>query len=127
MKPQVREWARKAEEDWEAANRLARGKKPLYSLVCFHAQQCAEKYLKAVLEQKAVAIPKTHDLVALVELAQPELAALLLRKAELELMTGYAVAARYPGESATRTQAHKSLSIADSIRATIRNLLGISK
>jgi len=124
MKPQAKEWVQKAEEDWEAANRLGRGKKPLYSLVCFHAQQCAEKYVKAVLEQKAVPIPKTHDLVALVELAQPELIALLLKKIELEIMTGYAVAARYPGENATRAQARKSLKIADSIRTTVRQSLG---
>jgi HEPN domain-containing protein len=48
MKPSTREWVAKAEEDYLAALDLARRRKrPLWSGVCFHAQQCAEKYLKA--------------------------------------------------------------------------------
>jgi len=125
MKPQAREWTRKADEDWAAANRLSRGKKPIYNLVCFHAQQCLEKYLKAVLEQKAVPVPRTHDLAVLVELAQPELNALLLQKPELEILSGYAVASRYPGDNATKAQAHQSLRIASSIRKSVRQLLGL--
>lgn len=48
MKPITREWVNKAEEDWEAARTLARKRKnPAHNAVCFHAQQSAEKYLKA--------------------------------------------------------------------------------
>jgi len=101
MKPQVKEWVQKAEEDWQAARKLGRGRKPLYNLVCFHAQQCAEKYLKAVLEQKTSPIPRTHDLVALIELAQPEMMALLLRKTEMEMLTG-------AGESITSSPSETS-------------------
>jgi len=63
MKRSTREWAAKAEEDYLAAVDLARRRKqPLWSGVCFHAQQCAEKYLKARLEEANLAIPRTHDL-----------------------------------------------------------------
>jgi len=111
MKPQAKEWIEKAEEDLQAAKRLIRGRKPLYNLVCFHAQQSAEKYLKAFLEEKGFSIPRTHDLVALINIAQPELNFLLLQKDDLERITGYAVAFRYPGESATRKEAKQALEI----------------
>ena len=53
MKTITQEWADKAEEDWEAALDLARRrKKPTNNAVCFQAQQCAEKYLKAWLVVK---------------------------------------------------------------------------
>jgi HEPN domain-containing protein len=43
----LQEWIRKAEEDYTAATVLARRRKhPTPSVVCFHCQQCAEKYLK---------------------------------------------------------------------------------
>jgi len=123
MNRPAKEWMEKAEEDFEAANRLIKGRKPLYNLVCFHAQQSAEKYIKAVVELKGVAVPKTHDLLSIVDLAQPELAHLLLMKQDLELLTAYAVAARYPGENATRRQAQRSLKTARLIRESIRQRL----
>lgn len=46
----LEEWIRKAEQDFEYARMgIRRRKSPLYDGVCFHAQQCAEKYLKAFL------------------------------------------------------------------------------
>jgi HEPN domain-containing protein len=49
----LREWTRKAEEDYIAAITLARlRKQPTPSTVSFHCQQCAEKYLKAFLVQQ---------------------------------------------------------------------------
>ena len=66
MKPSTREWVVKAEEDYLAAVDLSRRRKrPLWSGVCFHAQQCAEKYLKARMEEASLAIPRTHDLEVL--------------------------------------------------------------
>ena len=50
MKKLTREWIRKAEADHHAAVKLHRGSDPLHDIVCFHCQQCAEKYLKALDE-----------------------------------------------------------------------------
>lgn len=48
---EVREWLKKAEEDFAGALHLSRRrKKPLPDLVCFHCQQAAEKFLKAFLK-----------------------------------------------------------------------------
>ena len=62
----VREWIEKADGDLVTASREYRArKKPNYEGVCFHAQQCIEKYLKAVLQKYGVPFQKTHDLSVL--------------------------------------------------------------
>jgi HEPN domain-containing protein len=49
MKPTTVEWVAKAEGDFLTAGRELRARKsPNYDAVCFHAQQCAEKYLNAL-------------------------------------------------------------------------------
>ena len=66
MKPITKEWIAKAEGDWASALREVRArKKPNYDSACFHAQQCAEKYLKARLQEASTPFGKTHDLVKL--------------------------------------------------------------
>ena len=58
-------WVVKAEEDYEVARSALRRKKPFTYTACFHAQQCAEKYLKALLVADAHPFSKTHDLLTL--------------------------------------------------------------
>src|SRR5438046_9327899 len=70
MKASTREWVAKAEEDFTVALLLARPrKKPLWSPVCFHAQQCVEKYLKARLNEASIPFHRTHDLEQLLNQA----------------------------------------------------------
>ena len=70
MNPLTAEWVAKAEADYEGAVDLRRRRKnPLPDLVCFHCQQCAEKYLKAILQEAGIAFPKTHVLADLLALA----------------------------------------------------------
>jgi len=72
MKPSTREWIKKAEGDFLAAQALARRRKiPLHDQVCFHCQQSAEKDLKARLEEAHIFSPKTHDLKKLLNLVLP--------------------------------------------------------
>ncbi len=60
-----RAWAEHAEEDFALARAALRRKQPLASGACFHAQQCAKKYMKALLISKGADFPKTHDLLLL--------------------------------------------------------------
>lgn len=70
MKPITREWISKAEGDWTSSVILFRSRKhPNYDGACFHTQQCAEKYLKARLEEAGITFGKTHDLEKLLSLA----------------------------------------------------------
>jgi HEPN domain-containing protein len=56
MKPLTAEWISKAENDFATALRESRVRKNVnYDAVCFHAQQCAEKYLKARLQEAGIA------------------------------------------------------------------------
>jgi HEPN domain-containing protein len=68
MKPLTLEWIEKAERDFFTMERESRVRKePNYDGVCFHAQQCAEKYLKALMVETGLPVPKSHDLVFLLE------------------------------------------------------------
>ncbi len=63
------EWVTKAESDLRAATYLLepRARRPT-DVVCFHAQQCAEKYTKALLTFQGTDFPKTHDIERLIAL-----------------------------------------------------------
>src|SRR5215510_4100106 len=61
-------WVARAEEDFILARSALRRKKPLLYGATFHAQQCVEKYLKALLVAQELVFPRTHDLVALSDL-----------------------------------------------------------
>lgn len=65
-------WAEKAEQDYEMAVSALRRKKPNIYGACFHAQQCAEKYLKSMLVAKKKQFPRTHDLLTLTGLNEKE-------------------------------------------------------
>jgi HEPN domain-containing protein len=71
MKRATREWVDKAEDDFRAAGHLALLKERLYDQVCFHCQQSAEKYLKALLEELRLSIERTHDLAKILQQLLP--------------------------------------------------------
>jgi HEPN domain-containing protein len=125
MKRLTAEWVKKAEADFIAASQLARHKAPLHDVVCFHGQQTAEKYLKALMEELGLAVPRTHNLVALLPLLAPHHGRLRSLRRGLDFLTRYAVDTRYPGESASRRQAEAARRWAGRVRATCRDLLGI--
>src|SRR5437870_10484135 len=103
MKQLTREWVKKAEGDFMTAQREVRAKKwPNYDSACFHAQQCVEKYFKARLQEAAIDIPHTHDLVALLELALPIEPLWVGLSSSAQQLTQHAVKTRYPGSWVTR-------------------------
>jgi len=104
---------------------LRRGRDPLHDVVCFHCQQCAEKYLKALLEELSLTIPKTHNLVSLLPLLTPHHPSLRSLRRGLDYLTRYAVDTRYPGDSASKRQAVAAWRWAEMARTVARNLLGI--
>ena len=62
MNPLTLEWIEKAEGDLHTALRELRARKfQNYDAVCFHAEQVAEKYLKAYLQDSSINVPKTHN------------------------------------------------------------------
>jgi HEPN domain-containing protein len=127
MQPDLAEWITKAEADWVTAQRESRARhRPNFDAVCFHVQQCVEKYLKARLIMEGISFPKTHDLVALLALVQKAEPLWQPWKNHLAKLTHYAVTVRYPGESVERPDAIEVLQIARLLRAEIRRSLGLT-
>ena len=122
---ELQEWVAKAEEDYAGAVDLHRRRKaPLPNLVCFHAQQCAEKYMKALLLSKGADFPKTHDLLMLNNLCSAVGIFVEIDPKLLNTLTDYAVRTRYPGEGSTLGDAKEAMEITKSIRSFARRFLG---
>ena len=125
MKKQTREWVRKAEKDHALAEIGSRSEVPFHDDVCFHCQQCAEKYLKAMLEELGWTIPRTHNLDELLNLLLPSHPTLHPFRRGLIFLTDFAVDTRYPGRKATKRQAASALRWASRIRDACRTVLGV--
>ncbi len=121
MRPATREWVKKAEADIRAASREARAR--AHDLVCWLCQQCAEKYLKALLQEHGRHVPFTHDLWHLAELVAPLCPQVTSLRPGLGSLTDSAVKYRYPGASATARQARAALRIAREARLLLRGAL----
>ena len=118
------EWVAKAEADFATMQRECQAvENPNYDGICFHAQQCAEKYLKARLSEADISFSKIHDLVALLEqtlAVEPEWESL---REDLAYLSSFAVSFRYPGESAEEAAALDAQSRCRRFRNTARKAL----
>ena len=125
MKQITAEWIDKAEADFATVQRESRARKnPNYDGVCFHCQQCAEKYLKARLCEANIAFSKVHDLVALLEQVLPIEPKWEIFRKDLAYLSDFAVAFRYPGESADKAIASEAKNLCSFFRKIARNSLG---
>ena len=100
-------------------------RQPNDAAACFHSQQCVEKCLKARLVEAQIRFTKTHDLQLLLDLILPREPLWELFRPLLIELNRFAVAFRYPGESATREMAKIAVSDAKAIRQRIRESLGL--
>lgn len=98
MRELVQQWLSKAEDDLGAAELLLSEGRYL-NLAGFHAQQAAEKFLKAFLVEHQIEFPKTHNIAELLDLVgrrNQSLAESLRNAADL---TPYGAEIRYPGDT----------------------------
>ena len=127
MRPDTREWVKKAEDDFKVASQLLRRRKDIVSeAACFHCQQCVEKYLKARLVEAGVSFPRTHDLLKLLNLCLPVEPLWASFAKVVDTMSDYAVDFRYPGQSATLAEARQCLKEAKAIRREVRLSFGLA-
>ncbi len=123
----LRQWIDRAEEDLKnAEHTLTLQEGCPVGTVCFHAQQCTEKYLKALLLFHAVLFPRTHDLVRLCNLVPPEFRPAIEMKS-LVVLNRYAIESRYPGDwdPIDRREATDAVAIARNVRCMVRRILPI--
>ncbi len=118
-------WVERAEEDYITAQTILRRKTPFTDIACFHAQQCAEKYLKAILVARGQVFPKTHDLILLNEQCSQVGIFTGMEPKQLHALSDHAVQARYPGASPNLSDAHEAMNTAKAVRAFAREFLGI--
>ena len=125
MKTLTAEWVAKAEGDFATMQRERRVRKnPNYDGVCFHAQQCVEKYLKAILQDSDLPIEKTHDLTVLLSMVVPVAPLLESFRETMNRLGNFAVVFRYPGDFATKEDATVACTLCSSVRDEIRTHLG---
>ena len=105
------------------ARALVGKRPPLYDGICFHCQQSAEKYLKALLQESGARVPRTHDLEALLDLTIPQDSTLGALRRGLRFLTIFAVDFRYPDSDATARQAKTARKWAEHVRTEIRKRL----
>jgi HEPN domain-containing protein len=116
-----KEWLAKADNDLTtAAHTLKLRANCPTDTVCFHAQQCVEKYLKAILVLEGIDFPKTHDIEALIMRIPLRLRPEISPQEQAEL-TEYATGARYPGwEDIPLATARRAVAVARRVRREVR-------
>jgi len=118
-------WVEKAEEDWITANTMMKRHKVFTGVVCYPFQQCAEKYIKAIIIHKGSTFPKTHDLNALSDISEANGILIGMSESDLETLTGYAITARYPSADPSKEDMQEALHITKTIRKFSRAFLGL--
>lgn len=121
MKDLTKEWIRKAEKDFRVATREFNINPPEYDAVCFHSQQCVEKYMKAILQENDIVFDKVHDLDYLLGKCKVFIPELLPLRTVIVELSSFAVDIRYPGTDASNEEAKENLSFANTIRDIIRH------
>jgi len=95
----AKKWILKAENDLKIARDEIITENPATDAICFHAQQCAEKYLKAYFVFNNKEIRRTHDIAELIKMCleiDPEFN--FLNREDVVSLTDYAVEVRYINE-----------------------------
>jgi len=121
----VRQWLIRADEDMRLATAAMEYVEDCpYRLVAYHAQQCAEKYLKSFLVYWRVDFPYTHNISILLELCG-EHADWPEELQDADRLTLYSITARYPGEDeeVTESEAAVAVELAQQVRTQVRKAL----
>ena len=90
------EWIQKAERNYAAIKLHQQTEAPDFDTICFHAQQCIEKYLKAWLQETNIRFSKTHDLKGLLDLIVPIIPSWHAWQSDFRIIAPYSVEFRYP-------------------------------
>jgi len=122
MNGTVKEWLDKAEGDFHTALREMKAiESPNFDAVCFHAQQCAEKALKALLLHRGISFPRTHAIEVLLDLLKAQGTSAPQGVDDAFELSEYAVQTRYPGEwePVTKEEARRAIEQAGLVLAWV--------
>lgn len=121
----VQQWLNKAENDLQTTDILLKSDIENFESIGFHAQQSAEKFIKAMLVRHQVEFPKTHDISRLRSLVLNIDSVLSENLEPADALTPYGVEFRYPGDfpDLTREQAVSAFQIATKTKQVVLNYL----
>lgn len=121
------DWLAHAESDLNLARIAQAQKDVLPEQACFHAQQTAEKALKAVLLFKKIEFPLVHDIEELLELAKQNGLVFPREVSDAGALTPYAVEARYPGhlEEVAPSDVDEAIRLAESVFTWASGVIGL--
>ena len=122
----IQGWYNKGDEDILAAETLLEAHLLLYDIIAFHAQQGAEKYLKAFITYAEILPPKIHDLRELIDIASGFDSSFEDTR-EAESLSKYAVRSRYPDsfEIDNQDEAMQILNMAKAVRDFVKSKINI--
>jgi len=129
MNENAERWLSFAREDLMAARAVLR--EGLSNQACFHAQQCAEKCLKAMVAQSGLAPPRTHSIQELVNRLPPT--TLTCDADDLAELDDYYIPTRYPDALPgmlpdglpTEGDANRAVAIASDVLADIERYMAL--
>ncbi len=121
----VSQWLAKAEQDMKAGEALLAIEPPVLYPACFHAQQAAEKYLKALLTWHQIEFPKTHAIELLLDLLKAVDSQTASQLQDAGDLTPYGVDIRYPGDQPEPDldEAREAVDLARKVRDGVKNHL----
>jgi len=107
-------WLTRAKSNLRLAEIGRRHPDILFDDLCFDAAQAAEKALKSMCVYLGIPFPKTHSLVHLMDLIEDSGFSIPEVVKEADVLTRYAVAARYPGleEEVNETEYRRVMDLA---------------
>jgi HEPN domain-containing protein len=126
MNQLTQEWVDKAEYDFASARRELRARKdPNYDAACFHAQECAAKYIKAKLQEENIYFSAARNLESLLTLILPIEPQWLGLQADFRVLQPYKIDIRYPGMKADKPIAKQAVQLCTKVRSVVRSSLGL--
>lgn len=123
--PYVSQWLGRADEDIEVAEILLR-EGMIFSAVCFHAQQAAEKSLKAFLAFHEQEVRKVHQLDVLIEYCKKIDSSFEELRDDAKVLNRFYVTTRYPADvpDFTKQDAQGALEAAKRMNTVVLKKIG---
>ena len=131
MRAFTKEWLKASRDDLLTIEEIV-DNPHLTHIVAFHAQQCVEKAMKAIIEENEIDIPKIHKLLRLYEKVSFSLDA--LDEELMSVLDGLYIESRYPGDMGllphgkpSSNDAKEFYAFANSVLDKVCKVLGITQ
>jgi len=118
----VKKWIFLADGDLKIAKDELKTQEPFTNSICFHSQQCVEKYLKAFLTFYGIPFRKTHDLTELInQCTEVDTEFNKLFEINADKLTAYSIDIRYPDDFYTPSleEAKETIEIAEKVKSFV--------